>query len=202
MIAGRHCADHQGMPMLARTTLVFAVIIASSSPLAAEDRQPDSKWADSILEDSPITLVFRRITPWSGECTYSINSAGACERTIHFDPISRDPKKPTRQKFEIPAEKMTAIRQALRSERFFNLKKVEGLTALDSGWTTLMVSAGSLTATQHFDSPNWAGWTPEQKKAAAPAMRIYVAVCDAVDPEGKVFTELPKIKEVVRDLSK
>jgi hypothetical protein len=187
------------------------VLVCGAGPGPAQDKpsRPDADRADSILSDAPLTIVFRKVRelPRDGlprEWTYSINSAGGGELTVEYMPDFSVParKQPTRQKFEVPADKMDAIRKALRVERFFNLADADGPHMIHGGWTTLAVVAGPLAATQRLSSTDWGNWNGDQHKAAAPAMRLFVAVCEAVDPDAKVFTELPRVKRVVADLKK
>jgi hypothetical protein len=187
-----------------RYCFVGAAVAFCSAPAGANDPTPEQ--ADSAMADAPLTLVVRTGGAYPGppgspiEWTFSINSAGAAELTTEY--VGTDRNKPVRHKFEIPAEKMAAIRKALREERFFHLAKVDGAVGLHARSTWLTVTAGPFTATQTFESPSWPGWKGDAAKAAAPAMRVFLAVCDAVDPEGKVFTELPKVKRAVQDLTK
>src|SRR5262245_9546317 len=195
-----------------RWLCLLALAFACGTVLGpAQDKpsQPDPDRADSILSDAPLTIVFRKVRerPRDGlprEWTYSLNSAGAGELTIEYVPDFSVParKQPTRQKFEVPAAKMDAIRKALRAERFFNLAEADGPHWIHGGWTTLAVVAGPLAGTQRLSSTDWGQWNGEQHKAAAPAMRLFVAVCEAVDPDGRVFTELPDVKRIVADLKK
>lgn len=191
------------------SVLLIAAISAGPGPAQDKPSQPDPERADSILTSAPLTIVFRkvaelRLNGQPREWTFSINSAGAGELTIEYVPDFSAPgrKPPTRKKFEVPAAKMDAIRAALRAERFFNQADVDGPVIPHGGWSTLAVVAGPLSATRQLLSPDWGHWNGEQQKAAAPAMRVFVAVCEAVDPEGKVFTELPAVKRVVADLKK
>ena len=187
-------------------------LACGARPGSAQDKpsRPDPDRADSILSKAPLTIVVRKVhgeLPRDGkpyEWTYSLNSAGAGELTIEYGPDVSVPvrKKPTRQKFEVPAEKMDAIRKALRTERFFNLADMDGPRLLHGGWATLAVVAGPLAATERLSSTDWEHWNWGQRKAAAPAMRLFVAVCEAVDPDGKVFTELPGVRRIVADLKK
>jgi hypothetical protein len=188
-------------------SLVGAALTFWAASASARDPAPSPERAREILENAPVTLVFRRVydDPPDGrpyEWTYSINSAGTGELTIDYVRGIRESKPPTRQKFEVSAEKMAAVRKALRDEHFFHPREVDGPVALHSGWTSLTVSAGPLTAIKQFDSPNWDYWKGDDLKKAAPAMRIFLAVCDAVDPEGKVFTELGAVKKAVVELKK
>jgi hypothetical protein len=189
---------------------VFALVrVAGPCPADDKPARRDLDGADSIFETAPLTIVFRKVLERPPDAqahrwTYSINSAGVGELTIEFMPDLSVParKPPTRQKFEVPEAKMNAIRQALRVERFFNLSDTNGPHMIHGGWTTLAVVAGPLSATRELQSKDWSRWNGEQQKSAASAMRLFVAVCAAVDPEAKVFDELPDVKRVVADLKK
>lgn len=193
--------------VFAHRFMIMAALFVMSVPANGKDRELTPERADSILADEPLTLVVRNVGhyPSPGQplgWTFSINSAGAGELTIDYGHGAPVAGKPSRQKIEVTVDKMAAIRKALRDERYFHLAEVDGLVPLHAGWTTLTATTGPLTAIKTFESPSWSGWTGDQQKAAAPAMRIFLAVCDAVDPDGKVFTELPKVRKVIRDLKK
>jgi len=199
--------------MLISRCLCLAALILGAAKLQADekDKLVEEKVVYGILAESPLTIVFRKVYGYppipdgrAVEWTYSINSAGLGERTIRYtqDLTDRKDKKPESKKFEVSAERMDAIRKSLRDERFFHLPRADGPVGLHKGWTTLTVVADDYAKTERFFSTDWRGWSEAELKIAAPAMRLFVTMCDAVDPDSKVFEELPKVKELVRGLKK
>jgi hypothetical protein len=169
--------------------------------------------ADRILEEEPLTIVFRKVSErgvFDGSpdtWNWSINSAGEGELTIDFTAnlAKRVLPKTTRQAFKLSAGQMTAIRKVLRQERFAQLKKEYGPWVIHGGWSTLTIIAGEhLNKTVRFGSVwTWASSSEKDKLAQrAAAARVWIKICEAVDPEGKVFRETKNLAKAVRAVKK
>jgi uncharacterized protein (TIGR03067 family) len=91
----------------------------------------------------------------------------------------------------LPAKQIAEIRKALREEHFFQLKEYYGPGVIHGGWDTLTVIAGDRVKQVRYRSIwAWDGRRDREKLAeAAPAVRVWLKLCEAVDPDGKVFEE-------------
>jgi hypothetical protein len=91
--------------------------------------------------DEPLTLAvscvgrFAKGRPWY----LSVNSAGKAELTIDT------PGGPVRRQFDVPKERLAALRKALADEAFFDLADEYGQHVPDGGVQTLTVTLGGRT---------------------------------------------------------
>jgi hypothetical protein len=191
-----------------------AVVRSAATGSTEQEPRPTPATADFILEDAPLTIVFSKVTEAAvfngqpnGWC-WSINSAGQAELTVSITPnvAKLTSSKAIRKELKLSVQQMAAIRKSLRDGRFFHLKGDYGPCIIHGGWTTLTVVAGLLTKSVRFHS-SWA-WVSDLKREraalveAAPAVRIWLKVCEVVDPDGKVFEERQEVAEVLRTLKK
>ena len=159
---------------------------------------------DKDLRDEPLTIVFRRFRelPPANETSrwyWSINSAGEAELTTRGGP------KPSAQKVSFSAERVAAVREALRAERFAAFKDDYGPLVVHGGWDTLTVVCGDrINKTVRFNSVwSWAVGPRKDKFAeAAPALRVWVQVAELVDPDGKVFSERKDLATALKELKR
>jgi hypothetical protein len=196
-----------------RVFVLFAVFLTvgdAGTGAPQDDLKPSPAVADHILEDAPLTIVFDKVdeaVPFNGlPCgwCWSINSAGQAELTVSItaNVSTRTPRKSIRKGERLSADQMASIRKALRDSRFFHLQKEYGPVYEHGGWTTLTVIAGKLSKSVTYCS-SW-GWSsyfkekPAEFRKAAPAIRLWLKVCEAVDPGGKVFEEKKAVAELVR----
>jgi hypothetical protein len=181
--------------------------------IAAPDNEKElsAEAGQANLEDAPLTIVFRKLheSPRYGAAyrwCWSINSAGQGQLTIdnwiNLRPLT--PVKTTRQKLELSAKQLVAIREVLLKERFFHLKNEYGPHVIHGGWSTLTVVAGDhVKQVRYCSSWGWTSlWKREKMVDAAPAVRIWVKVCEAVDPDTKVFPERKDVAKVLGELKR
>jgi hypothetical protein len=200
-----------------RSTMTLAAVLGLLGYvgiITATDRETtlSQEAADAVLRDEPLTIAFRQVAemvPMQGlpdSWCWSINSAGQAERTISHTANLREltPRKQTRQKMEFSTKQMAAIRQALREERFFSFKENYGPVYIHGGWAKLTVVAGQWTKTVRYSSSgSWASaWERPKLAEAAPAVRVWLKMCEVVDPGGKVFEERQKVAEAIQALKK
>jgi hypothetical protein len=183
--------------LLTTAISLAGVIDASCSQDDRGGLSPET--ADSILKSEPLTIVFQKTIEdptYSGpyEWCFSINSAGQTELTMSLlDGL-------TKRKFEISATKLAAIRKCLRDEKFVELKNSYGKSVLHGGWSTITVIAGEhVKKTVRYNSTYaWASRLEQGKlNEAMPALRVWLKICEAVDPEASAF---PERRPIVKSL--
>jgi hypothetical protein len=171
---------------------------------------PDAGLSE-ILRDAPLTITFSKHTgdrPPHGDpysWIWSINSAGQGERTICFFPKITGPGPDAkREKFTLSPERMNAIRKALHEEQFFAMKDHYGPIFIHGSWSTLTVTARQWTkAVRFYSTPSWAAEpNREDLSGLTSASRVWLAVCEGVDPDREFFPERKKLAEAIRALKK
>jgi hypothetical protein len=185
-------------------TVVFAIV-------AVGVLQADQKGANysknnfyANLEDGPLTFVFKKVIERSEEGVphtwiWSVNYAGQCELTVpKFGQM-----KTNRRKFEVEANKMSALRIALREAKFFELNEFFGPAYIHGGWETLVVVAGDEAKTVRFNSSwSWPNGNSGMTSDSFPAIRVWLRVCEALDPDDRVFEHRRKVAELVGKVKK
>jgi hypothetical protein len=100
---------------------------------------------------------------------------------------------------------MASIRQTLCDERFVDLGDAYGPLVIHGGWSTLTVIAGEhINKRIHFSS-TWTWATSKEKDElamAGPALRIWLRMCEVVDPDGEVFKERKGVPEALKGIQK
>ncbi len=166
------------------------------------EREEPAPTAAAQMRDDPLTLVASDIVPRPPSGWYlSVNSAGKGELTLGLR-LGTLPK-PTPRQLEFTGKQLAAIRQVLLYERFFDLKDQYGERVPDHGWSTLTVIAGDRikTVTYHYFM-NWVVNANRDKLAeAAPALRVWLKVCQTADPEGKFISRNAKRVRAIEALT-
>jgi hypothetical protein len=179
----------------------------------AQKRGESPVAAERSLRDAPLTIIFRKVSEDpapglpSSRC-WSINSAGQGQLTVEFSPTLRQPNpgpRTTREEFKLSPKTMAALRRALRDARFYHLDQPDGYgpIVVHGGWTTLTVAAGDHVKQVRFNALRlWGSRSARDEMAeAAPAVRVWVKVCAALDPDGKVFPERADVAKAVASLN-
>jgi len=96
-----------------------------------------------------------------------VDESGAAELTIQAFP------KDLRRRFVVPAQELTALRQAVERERFFLLADEYGQQVVDSSTTVIRVTLGGRekTVTLRY-LMNWVHSSPERLREPARALRV------------------------------
>jgi hypothetical protein len=204
---------------LAMLLALFAVfLMVGDACIGASENglRPSPEVADSILEHVPLTIVFDKVIEFPafngrpyGWC-WSINSAGQAELTISTTAIEGKFKlmrpKSIRKELRLSADQMASIRKALRDARFFQLNKEYGPVYVHGGRSTLTVVAGRLSkSVTYCSSWGWASYFKEKRaefRKAAPAIRLWLKICEAVDSDGKVFEEQKAVADLMQSMTK
>jgi hypothetical protein len=191
--------------MRLRSLILAIIALALSVSRLMADDQEAVKLNDILLRDEPLTIVFRQLRESTGpdmprRWYWSINSAGQGSLTINFMNL-----KPTQRKVDLSGEQMAAIRKTLLAERFVSFKESYGPLYLHGGWSTLTVIAGEhINKTVRFNS-TWS-WASQKEHAAlvenAPVVRVWLAITEVLDPDGKVFEERKILAAALKDLKK
>jgi hypothetical protein len=178
-----------------------------------KERKLSPELADDLLASEPLTIVFRHVSErgaFDGTAdawTWSINSAGQGELTTHLSAnlAKLTPATATRQAFRLSASQMAALRKTLREQRFAHLKDEYGPWVLHGGWSTLtVISGGHINKTVRFRFV-WGWANPEEKDrlaGRAPAARVWLKVCEVVDPEGRICGPTKEFAEALRALDR
>jgi hypothetical protein len=196
-------------------TLALTSEDRKSTAVTEEERERVAAVGNLLLKDGPLTIVFQqwRMPGREGapyDWCWSINSAGEGELTVRTSfklrPLTKE--KTTRQKLVLSGKQLAAIRKVFREERLFNLKGEYGPPIFHGGWSTLTVVVGEHVKQVHFlSSWSWVSHWERDKDThkladMAPAVRIWLAVCEAVDPDGKVLEERKEVAKVIAGLKK
>jgi hypothetical protein len=164
---------------------------------------------DSRLREDLLTIVLTRALagPWPQDAKpyfwhWSINSAGQGAFTVESKTNVRDefPIKKT-ELFKLSGPQIAAIHRALREARFLQLDSRYGPNIPHPEMMSLTVIMGTeVKQVAYFDPHSFTSslWTEEIRTKSMPAMQVWLAVCEAVDPDGKSIPEIKRIGEVIR----
>jgi hypothetical protein len=152
----------------------------------------------------PLTIAFEKVNEnpgldIPGRIYWSINSAGECEETVSYL------LKKERHRVACSPESLRALRNVLAGEQLGEIKNSYGPQIMHGGWSKfVIVLGGSTSVTCRLNTPCGAehSWDKKDLISAMPALRIWLKLCDVVDPKSKVFEERSSLAERLLQIGK
>ena len=170
-----------GFGVLSLVTVLLAVFCLSPDKLSADKEQRVD--VTYQVQEDPLTIAVSTVGRFAKGYSWhlSVNSSGKAELTIDTFP------ERTRREFQIPAERLEALRKLLLQEQFFELKDEYGQIVPDGSTDTITVIAGEEVKTVKLQFlMNWANHEKSKVREPARAVRVLLLIREWFDDPNAV----------------